>query len=176
MAVTIIREINKTLKILEKLNAHLLKLKNEYKQISRGSKCSLSGRLYEEKVYNIVSNCKIKGKTINFNTQDICSLGGNSARNDLECNWLEEGDIGIEIKKKTTPDWMQCTIKYNKETKKWEISERHRIPIKSVQIFKRILNRYNKKKLIFKGKIPPFINRQITHSKWLEIKICNCPV
>ena len=65
---------------------------------------------------------------------------------------------------------MQCTIKYNKETKKWEISERHRIPIKSVQIFKRILNRYNKKKLIFKGKIPPFINRQITHSKWLEIK------
>lgn len=41
---------------------------------SKGSGCSISGRNYELKVYNILKNCNLNG--IKFNTQTEKELGG----------------------------------------------------------------------------------------------------
>jgi hypothetical protein len=77
----------------------------------KGSGCSVSGKKYELQVYNIVKNSKLNGN--NFNTQNEHELGGCSSKNDIECNMLSERDISIEIKKFKTPDWMQCSLKYD---------------------------------------------------------------
>ena len=45
---------------------------------------------------------------------------------------------------------MQCIIKYNNETNKWETSSKSKIPIESKELFNNLLNNY----LIFNGKIP----------------------
>ena len=70
---------------------------------------------YEKKIHTVVRKCTLNGKP--FNTQTKPS-GGSSAKNDLECNHQNERDIGIEAKKYKTPDWMQCSIKYNLITNK----------------------------------------------------------
>ena len=35
------------------------------------------------------------------------------------CNLFSDKDIPIEIKKSTSPDWMQCSLKYYNNTNKW---------------------------------------------------------
>ena len=42
-----------------------------------------------------------------------------------------ETDLGIEAKKYNTPDWMQCSIKYNNVIHSWEGSDKCKILIKS---------------------------------------------
>ena len=90
----------------------------------KGSNCSISGKKYELNVYNIVSNCILNG--IRFNTQNICELAGCNSKIDIECNYLKDKDIGIEIKKSNAPDWMQCSLKY--ENNKWIGSLSNKIP------------------------------------------------
>lgn len=89
--------------------------KHKNTKLPKGSQCSVSGNDYEKKIYNICKNCNINNKP--FNTQKEEELAGSSSKNDIECNFINEKDIGIEIKKSKSPDWMQCCIKYNNKTK-----------------------------------------------------------
>lgn len=130
----------------------------------KGRLCSISGSKYEKVVYNILKNCYINN--VKMNTQKEEELGGSSSKNDIQCNFNGENDIGIEIKKSKTPDWMQCSIRYNENTKKWEGSKKSRIPIKSRELFDKLINSVN----LYNGEIPPFINKQITHDEWVKIK------
>ena len=54
---------------------------------------------------------------------------------DIECNFIAEKDIGIEAKKYNTPDWMQCSIKYNKETKSWEATKKGKNSVECRKMF-----------------------------------------
>lgn len=131
---------------------------------TKGSQCSASGNQYEKTIYNITTHSYINDKP--FNTQNIEELAGSSAKNDLECNFIKEKDIGIEAKKSNTPDWMQCSIKYNKESKTWEASKRSKIPPECREMFNNLINNIN----LYDGEIPPFMERPITHEEWVKIK------
>jgi hypothetical protein len=132
--------------------------------LPKGKKCSINGKKYEKSIYKILSNCELNGNL--FNTQSVEELGGCSANNDILCNFQTENDIGIEIKKYNTPDWMQCSIKYNVDDKKWETSKNGKIPKECSQIFEELIQN----KVLFQGDIPPFFYQQITHKEWLDIK------
>jgi hypothetical protein len=147
----------------------LMKISNatmcaEEEHKNKGALCSVSGGNYEKKIYKVVQQCNING--VKFNTQPEEELGGSSSNNDVECNYTGSRDIGIEAKKYKTPDWMQCSIIYNEETKKWEGSKKCKIPPKSRDIFIQLIKDYN----IFDGDIPPFMQKPITHEEWLQIK------
>lgn len=70
------------------------------------------------------------------------------------------------MKKYNTPDWMQCSIKYNTNTKKWMGSEKNKIPQNSRELFNQLINNVE----LFNGDIPPFMTKKITHEEWLSIK------
>lgn len=125
------------------------------------SSCSINGKKYELQVYNIVKNCKYNN--IYFNRQNVNDLGGCNSINDLVCcmNYM---DIPIEIKTLSSPDWMQCSLKY--DNNKWVGSSRNKIPIGSKIIFERLIQ----DTYLFNGLIPPFIYKSITHSEWTQIK------
>ena len=137
--------------------------KNEKKH-EKGSQCSVNGNKYEKKIYNVTKNCYINNKP--FNTQREDELAGSSSKNDIECNFIREKDIGIEAKKYNTPDWMQCCIKYNTETKRWEPTKRSKIPIDSKKIFGGLINGIN----LYDGEVPPFVEKAITHEEWVKCK------
>lgn len=126
------------------------------------SGCSMSGKKYERQIYTIVKRCTLNGRA--FNTQLEDDLGGSSSKNDIECNYMKEKDIPIEIKKGKTPDWMQCSLKF--DTNKWIGSSRNKIPETSQKIFENFVS----KMALFNGKIPPFMVRDITHEEWVKIK------
>jgi hypothetical protein len=130
----------------------------------RGAGCSVSGKNYELQIYNLVKKCKLNTK--DFNTQSEEELGGCSSKNDIECNMEEEKDVKIEIKKSKTPDWMQCSLKYDTETQKWIGSSKCKIPENSRKIFEEIISETT----LFNGKIPDFMLRDIKHSEWVKIK------
>jgi hypothetical protein len=130
----------------------------------KGAACSINGKKYELQVFNIVKNCYINDKL--FNTQDIKDLGYCNSKNDIECNYLITNDIPIEIKKCKTPDWMQCSLKYDDENKNWIGSSKNKIPDKSKQIFEELIA----DKILFNGNIPPFIYNNITYDEWVKIK------
>lgn len=131
----------------------------------KGFGCSINGKKYEMKIYNVVKNCKLNGNI--FNTQNENELGGCSSKNDIECNMNSIGDISIEIKKSKTPDWMQCSLKYDNENKKWFGSPKNKIPENSKKVFEDLLSTIT----LFNGKIPPFIlQNDITHEEWIKIK------
>jgi hypothetical protein len=67
-------------------------------------------------------------------TQKEDELGGCNSKNDIECI-MDNVVIPIEIKKSKTPDWTQCSIKYDCESKKWIGSSKNKIPEKSKNIF-----------------------------------------
>lgn len=135
---------------------------------SRGSQCSVSGKNYEKKIYNIVKNCTING--IPFNTQKEEELAGSSSKNDIECNFIVENDIGIEVKKYTTPDWMQCSIKYDKNTNSWQPTKKSKNPPECSVIFMELINNLN----IYTDDIPPFMKESITHEEWVKSKAESC--
>ena len=130
----------------------------------KGSGCSREGKKYELQVYDIVKNCKLNDKK--FNTQAKDELGGCKTLNDIVCNFIEDKDIPIEIKKQNTPDWMQCSIKYDEINKKWKGSCKNKIPEKSKYIFEDLLSTIT----LFNGNIPPFMINYITHAEWIKIK------
>ena len=131
---------------------------------NRGSGCSINGKKYELEVYNIVKKCKLNGN--NFNTQNEHELGGCSSKNDIECNMNTERDTSIEIKKSNAPDWMQCSLKYDDINKKWIGSSKNKIPETSKQIFEELISKH----ILFNGKVPPFLLKDITHEEWIKIK------
>lgn len=130
----------------------------------KGWGCSVNGKKYELEVYNIVKKCKLNG-TI-FNSQNEDELGGCSSKNDIECNMRSIKDISFEIKKSKTPDWMQCSLKYDNLTNKWIGSSKNKIPNASKKVFEDIISTIT----LFNGKIPPFMLKDITHEEWLKIK------
>jgi hypothetical protein len=125
---------------------------------------SISGKKYELNIYNVVKNCILNN--IIFNTQDIKDLAGCNNKNDIECNFIIERNIPIEIKKITSPDWMQCSLKYDNINNKWIGSLNNKIPNSSKMIFEELISSIT----LFNGKIPPFMINNITHDEWLNIK------
>jgi hypothetical protein len=132
----------------------------------KGSGCSINGKKYELEVYNVVKKSKLNG-TI-FNTQNEDELGGCSSKNDIECNMtsIRDRDISIEIKKSKTPDWMQCSLKYDNASKKWIGSSKNKIPEASKKVFEDLISTIT----LFNGNIPPFMLEDITHEEWIKIK------
>jgi hypothetical protein len=130
----------------------------------KGCACSINGKKYELEVYNIVKNCKLNGN--DFNTQLENKLGGCSSKNDIECNMNALNDISIEIKKSNTPDWMQCSLKYDNINKKWVGSLKNKIPDASKKIFEELILEIK----LFNGNIPPFMLKDITYEEWVKIK------
>ncbi len=130
----------------------------------KGSESSRNGKKYELCVYNTIKNCRINGKE--FNTQKEDELGGCSSKNDIECNLNSEKDVPIEIKKMKSPDWMQCSIKYDSESKMWKGSSKNKIPESAKNIFEELISSIT----LFNNKIPPFMINNITHNEWVKIK------
>jgi len=122
---------------------------------------SKNGNKYEKQVYNIIKNTCIDGEP--FITQKEEELGGSSIRNDIVFNYNNE-TYGLEIKTAKTPDWMQCSIKYNNETEKWEGTKKCKIPNECREMFDKLINNIN----LYNGDIPPI--KCITNDKWLKIK------
>jgi hypothetical protein len=118
-----IEVLKKKLKEIEKCKKTVEENTTEIKKLPKGSMCSISGNNYEKKIYDICKKCNINDKP--FNTQNEKDLAGCSNNNDIECDYIKKRDIGIEIKKSKSPDWMQCSIKYNNNTKKWVKWKRH---------------------------------------------------
>ena len=141
-----------------------INMKQELMKIKKGRQCSVEGNKYEKHIYQNVKYSKLNNKF--FNTQQITDLAGSSSKNDIECNFNEICDIGIEIKKSNTPDWMQCSLKYNKIKKIWEGSKRSKIPAQCKEEFNKLVNNLN----IYDNEIPPFFQRKLTHEEWLNIK------
>ena len=131
---------------------------------SKGSNCSVKGRDYELKIHGIVKQCKLGDQF--FNTQKDTELGGCSAANDIECNLLSERDVSIEIKKSKTPDWMQCSLTYDKDLNKWVGSANAKIPAESRDLFEKLISGVE----LFNGKIPPFMHKPMTHAEWIKAK------
>jgi len=144
---------------LETKNKELTDLKK-----TKGSQCSVEGSKYEKTIHNIIKHCNINNKP--FNTQKEDELAGSSSKNDIECNFITENDIGIEVKKYNTPDWMQCSIKYNKKNKCWEATKKGKNPNECRKMFDKLINEIN----LYDGEIPPFMERPITHAEWVELK------
>jgi hypothetical protein len=165
LAETNLEQYKKEIEILKKLLEEKDKETNKLKGSKlKGSQCSVSGNNYEKKIHNICKNCDINHKP--FNTQKEDELAGSSSKNDIECNFINEKDIGIEIKKSNTPDWMQCSIKYNNKTNKWTATNKGKIPINCRELFNNLINNIN----LYDGEIPPFMKKSITHEEWCNIK------
>jgi hypothetical protein len=156
-------------KELELIKNELELIKKEQKLINsqinkKGTNSSKNGNKYEIKIHDIVKNTKIQDEL--FNTQTENELGGSSSHNDLVCNFNSTKNIGIEIKIKNTPDWMQCSLHYDTSTSKWVGSNKGKIPEASKNIFNQLLNNI----VLFDNQIPPFIEKDITYAEWTEIK------
>lgn len=130
----------------------------------KGSKSSINGNKYEREIYNILKYTYINGEK--FNTQIESELGGSSSKNDIICNYNGYKNIGIEIKKSNTPDWMQCSITYNTTTNKWVSTPRKKIPNNCKNIYDELISNHS----IFNNNIPPFIKEHITYDEWLKHK------
>jgi hypothetical protein len=133
-------------------------------QKAKGAGCSVSGNNYEKRIYNIIKKTMIDGKP--FNTMKDTDLGGSTSANDIECNFNGNKNIGIEIKKAKTPDWMQCSIKYDTTKKIWQGTDKSKIPGPSRDIFNKLLSSIK----LYDGDIPPFMSQPITHKDWVELK------
>jgi len=132
--------------------------------LPKGSLCSINGNKYEKQIYDVVSNCKLNNSP--FNTQSENELGGSSAANDIECNFKKIKDIGIEAKKYNTPDFMQCSLSYDKKLKKLVPSKKGKIPDDCKKIFEELFKDIK----LYDGDIPPFLEKKITHEEWKSIK------
>lgn len=150
----------------DKLMNELKLIKKELDQLKhrKGRQCSINGIKYEKKIYNIVRKCKLNEKI--FNTQKDNEIGGCTNDIDIQCNNHNEKDIGIEVKKCNSPDWIQCSLKYNNITKKWKPSPNGKIPKECQEIFELLISNIT----LYDGNLPPFMKHNITHNEWLNIK------
>ena len=149
--------LNKFIKPLLNTNNKKNKIKIKCSKKNKGRACAIAGLVYEKIVHNVVKKCKVKNKNIFFNTQKEDELGGWGADNDIICNFNTIGDVPIEIKKKRTPDWMQCSLKFINNN--WCCAPNSKIPEKSKSIFENIINNIN----LYNNEIPPFMIKKITH-------------
>ncbi|MHB1953778.1 MAG: hypothetical protein ACYCOU_08490 [Sulfobacillus sp.] len=104
---------------------------------TKGSRCSYNGNNYERRVQEIL------WKTV-LNGMPFCTsnrLGGSTAGIDLRCNWESIEDLGIEIKTSTSPDWMQCSLKYDVSRRKWLPSQKSKNPENCQGIFAEVLDK-----------------------------------
>jgi len=118
--------------------------KSAEKILNKGANCSKEGKKYELKIYNILRNCTCNN--IIFNTQLPSQLGGCSSNNDLVCNYYNKDNnknykIGIEVKKLSTPDWMQCSLIYDNILNKWITNSKNKIPMNAKNIFEELLQK-----------------------------------
>ena len=128
---------------------------------SSGKKCSISGKLYEEKILNVAVKCYFK------NNVPFCrseNLGGCTNTVDLLCQTDNNLSIGIEIKKSKAPDWQQCKLVYCKLTDKWTPT------LKSRMTYHKLFENLLSESILFNGKVPPFLSSSITHETWRKIK------
>ena len=130
-----------------------------FTMLSKGANCSVQGKIYEVQIHRVLRHTTLFGNP--FHTQKEEELGGCSGANDLICQ-MGDVKIGIEAKKAKTPDWMQCSIRYHADEKKWGIVKGV-IPDLSKQIFNSILQ----KVVLFEGNIPPFLEKPMTHAELL---------
>jgi hypothetical protein len=159
-------DLNDLFNMLNKLRISLVILNNKVDRWikprkKKGSYCSINGNNYEKQIHKVIKQLVYNGKK--FTKQSITELGGSTCSNDLNCIYNDK-IIGIEAKKCNTPDWMQCSLKYN--NKSWVSSTKGKIPVLSRNIFNNIFRNV----ILFDGKIPPFFNRKIKHEEWLDIK------
>ena len=167
-----ISKINDVIEKINQLSAYLKDCITILQKINKknddgkkkGSACSINGKKYELEVYNVVKNSKINGNC--FNTQLESELGGCSSKNDICCNMNSIRDVSIEIKKSKTPDWMQCSLKYDNSNKTWIGSSKNKIPEGSKKIFECLISSVT----LFNGNIPPFMLKDITHEEWIKTK------
>ena len=156
------KEVKCKKKHLRAIKEAVAKANKQSRNKNRGANCSIMGSIYEKLVHNTIKHTCINN--IPFHTQLEEELGGSSAKNDIECNFRSTRDIGIEVKKKSTPDWMQCKI--NLEDTAWKISRRSKNPAECGEIFTTLLQGVN----LYDGVLPPFMNANITHEEWTTIK------
>ena len=129
---------------------------------SKGAVCSINGNAYEHIVHKVVKFCNIVDEP--FNVQNENDLAGSSSKNDLTCQYKSK-DFGIEVKKAKTPDWMQCSIKFCKDSKQWKASK-GKIPSQCQNMFNDLINSLN----LYDGDVPPFMEHPLTHDEWKNIK------
>ena len=99
----------------------------------RGQACSISGGNYEKQIHEVLKKCFINNKP--FHTQLENQLGGSSSKNDIVCNFNSANNIAIEVKKCNTPDWMQCSLRYNKINNQWSASNMGKNPVETHNIY-----------------------------------------
>jgi hypothetical protein len=152
--------IDKAKKVLELAYAFKKSIP-KYKNINY-SKPALEGKKYELQIHNILKHTIYQNKP--FHKQKETELGGCSSNNDIICQY-NDAKIGIEVKKCGTPDWMQCTIKFNPIQKKWYL-DKGKIPDLCKNIFNTLLSDI----VLFHDHKPPFIEKQMTHEEWVAVK------
>ena len=140
---------------------------------SRGANAVKSGNLYEKEVWNIVSNCSYtyNNMKLSFNKQLETDLGGSSAKHDLLCSFFgQDNNVEIEVKRKTTPDWMQCCLYYNESTKRWQPKRtNNKIPNAAIDLYEELLETYQMENNIFNGRILN-LKEDRTMERWKEEK------
>lgn len=124
-----------------------------------GVLCSVNGNSYEQVVHRALSTIPA--------LKILPDLGGSSSRNDIVCMYMGK-EVGIEVKIFNTPDYMQCSLRYDVSgiSRKWVGSPNSKIPDGSRKIFNALLDKIQ----IFGGEKPPFVGTDITHEEWLAIK------
>jgi hypothetical protein len=124
----------------------------------------INGKLYEEKIWKVCNKIKLNNKK--FCTMKKNKLG---CDHDIICNNIKKNDLFIEIKKQNTPDWMQLSIKPDKNGV-WKSQGKNKIPKQSKKLLEKLIKKYK----IFNSRIPPFFYKNITHAEWKTIKKNTC--
>lgn len=132
-------------------------------KVTSGINAQISGLNYERTVHNVCSSICWSESDKEFCTIDEKELGGNSSYNDIICDFIEFGDISIEIKKFKTPDWMQMSIIPINGI--WKSKGKNQIPNECVNIFESIIA--NNK---LYDEIPPFLIRKVSTNEWKTLK------
>jgi hypothetical protein len=131
-----------------------------------------SGKKYELLIWNITSQCVYvhDEKQYPFNIQSEKELGGSSANHDLLCSYFgNNNNVEIEIKRHKTPDWMQCSLYYDKDSKKWRPKKEHnKIPNAAIDMYEDILDKYQSDNTIFKTDLD--LTKKRTMETWREEK------
>jgi len=127
-----------------------------------GKTSVIEGIKYEKKIHRILCKCYILHRI--FNTQSVNSLGGCSNKADIICNYKNNFDVPIEIKKSKSPECMQCKLNY--VDNKWIPSEKSNLNFTEL-----IVENLHKKNIkLFNNRITPFIYRKLTFNEWRNIR------
>lgn len=130
---------------------------------SKGAKCVLQGKQYEQDVANVCKSMASMHLGMPMNSQTAQELGGCTAQQDLYLNFFGDKDIGVEVKR-VTPDWMQMSIAPD-ASGSWRSAGKTKIPVESKAIFEKLLSA---NATTFPK--PPFLERDITYDEWSKIK------